>query len=205
MEKRGKYIVFEGCEGCGKTTQISLFSEHLKRRGIDYQSVAEPGGTDLGREIRTQLLNYERYAASAITKILLFSAARSDLFEKKIIPGLEEGQVIVSDRSYYSTIAYQGAGEGFDIKWIMEMNRTATRGIRPDLTFILDIDPRIGLKKETVSTSFSKEELEYHLRVRQGFLEIVRENPECVVVPYVDGIERMQKSIRKIAHKRLGL
>lgn len=204
MNKRGHYVVFEGCEGCGKTTQISLLEKYLLEKGIDCKSVNEPGGTPLGRKIRIILLDYRR-KLSPLTQLLLFEVARLSLHNQEIIPSLKKGQTIISDRSKYSSLAYQGYGGNMNLTLIKTLNYIATRGTKPDLTYILDIDSSVGLKREKVFTSFSNEDLEYHQRVRQGFLEIAKENSDCVIIPYVDGVEKMQDRIRAVVDKRLNL
>ena len=204
MEKRGKYIVFEGGEGCGKTTQSFSLKKYLLEKGINCKKVHEPGYTPLATEIREKLLNYKE-EIDPLTEIFLFEAGRADLFQKEIIPSLNKGQTIISDRSGYSTLAYQGYGGERDLNLIKKLNHIATRGIKPDLTFIIDINPERGLKKEVSSNRFAEKGLEYHQRVRQGFLDIAKENDDCVVVPYIEGIEKMQSIIRDIMQKRLNL
>jgi len=207
MKKRGYYIVFEGGEGCGKTTQVHLLKDYLKAEGIECERVAEPGGTGLGVKIRKKLLEGKiaGLKIDPFSQLILFETARFNLTQKVIIPSLKGRITILSDRSKYSSLAYQGYGAGMNLSLIRTLNHIATRGLKPDLTCILDIDPSLGLKKEIDSTSFSQEELEYHLRVRQGFLEIAKTNSECVVVPYEDGAEKMQEKIRKIVDERLNL
>jgi len=204
MKRKGFYIVFEGGEGCGKTTQSQLFQNYLITKGIDSKRVYEPGYTLLAKDMRRMLLQY-KLDIDPLTEIFLFEAGRADLFNKEIIPSLKKGQTIISDRSAYSTLAYQGYGGGKDIDLIKKLNYAATRGIKPDLAFIVDINPKEGLKKETSSDRFAKKGLEYHQRVRLGFLEIAKENKNCAVIPYTEGIEKMQERIRDIAQKRLGL
>jgi dTMP kinase len=201
---KGNYIVFEGGEGCGKSTQSFYLNKYLFEKGIPCKRVHEPGYTPLASEIREKLLNFKD-EIDPLTELFLFEAGRSDLFKKEIIPSLEQEKTIVSDRSGYSTIAYQGYGGKMDLDWIKKLNRLATRGIKPDLTFIIDIDPKRGLMKEISSNRFAQKGLEYHQRVREGFLEIAKENSDCVIIPYIEGIEKMQGIIRDITKKRLNL
>lgn len=201
---KGNYIVFEGGEGCGKSTQSFYLNKYLFEKGIPCKMIHEPGYTSLASDIREKLLNYKD-EIDPLTEMFLFEAGRSDLFKKEIIPSLEQGKTIVSDRSGYSTLAYQGYGGEIDLEWIKKLNRLATRGIKPNLTFIIDIDPKRGLMKEVYSNRFAQKGLEYHQRVREGFIDIAKENSDCVIVPYIEGIEKMQGIIRDITQKRLGL
>lgn len=207
--KKGKYLVFEGGEGCGKSTQAQILHDYLTKRKIDCILTREPGGTPLGEEIRTILLHpdLKKYPK---TNLFLFEAARIQIFEEVIIPSLEKGTTIITDRSGYSTLAYQGHGQGVDLDLIRKLNEIATRGIKPDLMFILDIDPIKGLERLT-TTEFGKrdamesEGLAFHTRVNQGFLRIAKENPDiAIVIPYREGdITSMQEEIRRYVKDKL--
>lgn len=207
--QRGRYIVLEGGEGCGKSAQSQLLYDYLTKKKVDCILTREPGGTTVGEEIRSILLHPD-LKKHLDTSLFLFEAARKQIFEDLIIPSLERGATVITDRSGYSTLAYQGYGQGVDLDLIRKLNEVATRGIKPDLMFILDIDPTIGLEKLTTKEFRKKDFMEsqgpkFHARVNAGFLEIARDNPNIsVVIPYREGdIKGMQKEIRKYVEERL--
>ncbi len=198
MTKRGKYIVIEGLEGCGKTTQAELLYNYLKEKNIPCHLGREPGGIKAAEGMR-EILKHNPNDISPRGELFGFEFSRTEFFDKIVIPKLDEGITIISDRSGYSTIAYQGYGGNIKIYWIELMNNIATRGIKPDIAFIIDIDLEKGLEKEVVKDRFSNKGLEYHKRVRNGYLDIVKLNPnECILIKYIsDNPEKMQKQIRK--------
>jgi len=200
--KRGKYIVIEGGEGCGKTYQSDLLFQELSKRGVNCFLGREPGGIKSAEEMR-QILKHNPEDISPIGELFGYEFARAEFFDKIVIPKLNEGTTIISDRSGYSTLAYQGYAGKVNLNWIKQMNRIATRGIKPDLAFIIDINPEIGLSKEVVKDRFSAKGLEYHQKVRQGYLEVARSNPEiCNVIEYIpNGAWEMHLDIRNYVNK----
>ncbi|HYA14568.1 MAG TPA: dTMP kinase [Syntrophales bacterium] len=185
--KMGRFISFEGIEGCGKTTQIKLAGEYLKQNNIPFIITEEPGGTPIGRRIREILLN--KGAGEEIckeTEILLFSAARAQHVKDVIIPSLKKGTVVLCDRFYDATIAYQGFGRGLDINLIRFLNDFSSSNIKPDLTFLFDLPVEVGLKRAVNRISrmkeglaedrFEREDLEFHIRVREGYLFLARQD-----------------------------
>ncbi len=176
----GKFITFEGIEGCGKTTQIKLAGEYLKQHHIPCITTEEPGGSPLGRRIREILLNkgsLEEICGE--TELLLFSAARAQHVREVIIPALREGKVVLCDRYYDATIAYQGFGRKLDIEFIGIINDFSSCNLKPGLTFLLDLPVEAGLKramdrisriKGPAEDRFEREDLEFHRRVREGYL-----------------------------------
>jgi len=204
MAYPGKYIVIEGGEGSDKSKQANLLFEYLQGINIDCVRCREPGTTKTGERIRKILKN----PGSLLTphqQMELFLEAREDLFKEVIIPGLNSGKVIVADRSGYSTEAYQGYGDGIDLGLIKKLNYKVTQGIRPDLLFIIDVDEKIGLGKETVKDKFSAQRPEYHARVNSGYRQIFQENFDiAVVIQYMEGnISGMHEEIRAKVHERL--
>ncbi|HIG94583.1 MAG TPA: dTMP kinase [Nanoarchaeota archaeon] len=203
--KKGKYIVFEGGEGCGKSTQSKLLYENLISKGYDCIHIREPGSTKEAQKLRCRLLNSKR-ELSVNGERILFARARHSLFEQVIIPALNEDKIVLSDRSFYSTLAYQGYGSEYPIKSMENLIDVATFGIKPDLAIMIDIDPKIGLKKEINPDRFAQKLFEYHQRVNQGFLQLARDNKECILIPYVEGkVELMQESIQYYLKQRLNL
>jgi dTMP kinase len=174
---RGLFFVFCGGEGCGKTTQAKLFYNYLRRIGKAAILTKEPGGDDgVGRDIRKILLNPDyKDRVDDMAELLLFEANRAQHTEKVIKPALERGEIVVCDRFNADTYAYQvSARKAVSGRNFLSLDKLATRGLQPDFYFYIDIDPEIGLarkKKERVLTRFEKENLDFHRRVREGFLE----------------------------------
>lgn len=182
--KKGIFITFEGIDGSGKTTQINALIDRLQAAGISYLLLREPGGTEIGEKIRDILLDKNHHRMCAITELLLYSASRYQLTESRIIPALETGEVVICDRFYDSTTAYQGYGRGIDLDFIRQLNTVATKSLAPDKTFILDITlderhRRLGRKS---LDRLEKEALDFHQRVRAGFLKMAIDEPQRLVV-----------------------
>lgn len=179
----GLFISFEGCEGCGKSTQAKRLAVELQRLGYAVTRTYEPGGTPLGQQLRRYLKKVHEAAISPEAEMLLFAAARSQLTRDILVPALEQNQIVICDRYSDSTVAYQGFGRGLSLDTIAEVNRIATRGLRPDLVFLLDMDPSRALqRKKATRDRFEHEVLEFHLRVREGYLRIAHEDPSRWVV-----------------------
>ncbi len=206
MAERGRYIIIEGGEGGGKTTQAELLYNFLREKNIPCCLSREPGGIGSAEGMRT-ILKHNAENISPVGEVFGFEFTRAEFFDKIVIPKLGEGINMISDRSGYSTIAYQSYGSGLDIDWIKSMNKKAMFGVEPDIAFIIDIDPKIGLEKEVVKDRFSEKGIEYHQRVRQGFLDIAKENPEkVIVIDYIqNGREKMQEQIREYVSKFLNI
>jgi dTMP kinase len=183
---RGKFITFEGSEGCGKSTQSKLLLEHLKSRGFPAKLIREPGGVTISEKVRSILLDKGNTAMNKECETLLYMASRAQLVEEVILPELKQGTILISDRFLDSTLAYQGYGCGVDIKTIRAIGLFATKGIGPDLTFLLDLDTEEGLRRRgSERDRIEMRSLEYHGKVRKGYLEIARQEPERVVL--IDG------------------
>jgi dTMP kinase len=176
LTKNPAFIAFEGINGCGKTTLHRLVSQHLRAAGAAVVDTREPGGTELGKEIRKLVLEWPGEKKSDRAELLLFAADRAEHVDKVISPALSRGDTVLCDRYLYSTITFQGHGRGINRQWIDQANALATQGVVPDLVILLDIDPTLALQRIASRTgngrdSFEDEELEFHARIRRGFLE----------------------------------
>ncbi len=203
--KKGFYIMLEGGEGCGKDYQVDLIETRL-RKNYEVIITREPGGTFEAEQIR-EILLANKNKLSPITELFLYEAARRDLNEKVIMPKLEKGGIILSKRGFPSTYAYQGFGGGLDLKIIERENNLAMRNCFPDLICIIDIDPVIGLQKEVNPDRFAAKELEYHKKVREGYLDFARKYSDIsVIIPYQEGNpQKMQEEIIEHIKKKLNI
>lgn len=188
LEKlRGKFITFEGAEGAGKSTQSKLLVEHLNSCGIEAVWTREPGGSKGAEEIREVLVKGAVNKWDGITELLLMYAARRDHTEKKIRPLLNDGVVVVSDRYFDSTLAYQGYGHELDLKKIEAVKKIVLGGFEPHLTIVFDIDIQNGLDRTHTRgkrNRFDDMKIDFHSRVRKGFLDLVKNEPKrCKLLP----------------------
>ena len=191
--REGRFVSFEGIEGCGKTTQITLLSEYLKKHSIAHTITREPGGTAVGEGIRKVLLNSETIRLTAASELLLFYASRSQNIQEKIKPALERNEIVICDRYYHASMAYQGYGRGIPLDFIRKLTDLVCDPYRPDLTFLLDIEPEIGLARARTRNHgrienegrFEAEDLEFYNRVREGYLELASED-ERIQLLYAD-------------------
>ena len=189
--RKGYFITFEGADGCGKTTQIQLLGEYLNKKNIQYILTREPGGSDLGIHLRKILLHYEN-PVSNIAETFLYLADRAQHIEYKIKPALQEGKIVLCDRHTDSTLAYQGYGRCQDLEKIKYLNNLATNGIKPDLTIVFDIDSEVAQKRlQGEKDRLEAEGLEFHKKLRQGYLDIAKKDPKRVKV--VDANQSIEK------------
>ena len=188
MKYPGALITFEGLDGCGKTTQLELEVERLRGLGHIVTATKEPGGTAAGQQIREIVLQAAAVPLAPLTELALMFAARSQHIEEVILPALELGKLVLCDRFTDSTVAYQGHGRGVAHDAIMAMDELLCYGVRPDLTLLLDIDPETAARRtgsrnraaHQTETRFEEEGLEFFRRVRTGYREIARNEPERV-------------------------
>ena len=182
MADRGLLITFEGTDGAGKTTQIQRLSADLRQAGYDVCLTREPGGTPISEQIRDMLLNPDHSEMAATTELLLYAASRAQHVSEVIKPALEAGKVVISSRFADATVVYQGYGRGLDLDRIHHLNRIATDGITPDLTFVLDLPVEIGLHRVQNSRGgldrLESEKIEFHRRLREGYQTIARQEPQ---------------------------
>ncbi len=178
---KGLFITFEGPEGSGKSTHCKLLAEALEQRGVQSVLVREPGGTAVGEAIRQIIKSdFDGQAMCHLTELFLFEAARAQLVMELIEPALTQGRVILCDRFTDSTVVYQGYGRGLDKEMIFKLNKVATNNLQPDITFLLDVPAEEGLKrinKRGVNDRIEKEQIDFHQRIRSGYLELARMFP----------------------------
>jgi dTMP kinase len=182
---RGAFITFEGIDGCGKSTQLRLLASELRVRGLNVVTTREPGGTPLGQKLRTALLDVQEQV-DPVTELLVFAADRAQHVRKHLLPALKENQVVLSDRYADATVAYQGAGRGFDLALIREIIQLATGGLTPDLTLLFDLsvaESAVRTRRRVESKYTDRldiEDAEFHTRVRNAYLEIAKSEPDRV-------------------------
>ncbi|MBI4496153.1 MAG: dTMP kinase [Deltaproteobacteria bacterium] len=183
------FITFEGIEGSGKTTQLGHLTSYLADRKRPYLVTREPGGTEIGEQIRQILLSSASAGMEGMAELFLYLAARVQHFRQVIAPALREGKIVLCDRFFDATVAYQGYGRGLSLEWLEDLHRRALEGVKPDLTFLLDLPVEEGLKrawkrmeeKAGPEDRFEKEPLDFHRRVREGYLALARKEPGRVI------------------------
>lgn len=202
------FITFEGGEGCGKSTQVSLLAKALEDKGKDIITTREPGGTEGAEAIRKLLVTGSTNRWDGKTELLLHVAARNDHIHRLIRPALEEGKIVVSDRFSDSTMAYQGYGHGLDLSLIKQCHDLLLGGMQPDITFLLDIEPEKGIertqKRSGDENRYEQMDKAFHTKVRQGFLAISEEYPDRVKV--IDAswpINQIHQKIMEIIFKTI--
>ncbi|MCL2679610.1 MAG: dTMP kinase [Dehalococcoidia bacterium] len=178
------FITFEGGDGCGKSSQSRALLQHLQRERVPALLTREPGGTALGESISRWLKWHKETELSAAGELLLFSASRNQLVNEVIAPALKRGETVICDRFYDSTLAYQGYGRGLDLDIIKQLNDLAAEGLKPTFTILLDIPADQGLARKNAASRdrFEKEELAFHEQVRQGYLQLARNEPQRFLV-----------------------
>ncbi|HNV87247.1 MAG TPA: dTMP kinase [Candidatus Omnitrophota bacterium] len=181
MKHKGLFITFEGPEGSGKSTLIRFAQRYFRRRGISVLLLREPGGTPVSEKIR-EILLHEKGHVSEESELLLYLAARAELMKEKIFPAIEKGMVVLCDRFHDSTRAYQGYGLGISLRLIDEIGTFVKKGIEPDLTILLDTDVGNGLRRAGRGDRIEKRSVAFHQRVRRGFLDLARKNPDRIKI-----------------------
>ena len=179
------FITLEGPEGSGKTSHIPYLVEHLREKGYTLFPTREPGGTSIGEQIREVIHDLKNVEMHPRTETLLYQAARAQIVEQVFKPRLADGEIVISDRYYDSTIAYQGYGHQQDLEQVRALVKYATGGLIPDLTILLDVDVEEGLRRKRKDNEWNRMDaytVEFHRRVRSGYLEMVKAEPNRWVV-----------------------
>jgi dTMP kinase len=179
------FVTFEGVEGCGKSTQVAALASHLEARGVPVIVSREPGGTPLGEELRAILLDHGQAGMLPETELFLYLASRAEHVAQVVTPGLERGAVVISDRYGDASVAYQGGGRELGAELVESLNHVATHGVKPDVTFLLDLDPEEGLERLVERAGgrpdgrdrIESEALEFHERVRDAYLQAADRDP----------------------------
>jgi dTMP kinase len=201
------FITFEGIEGCGKTTQIKRLAARLGGCGIEFISTLEPGGTRIGQDIRRMLLDSKNGNLSPLAELILYAADRAQHIEEIVKPALEQGKWVICDRFFDATVAYQGAGRGLDMSLIKTLNDLVTKGIKPDITLLLDCPPETGigraLKRNDLlghdgQDRFEREKMEFHKKVRSGYLDISRHEPRFSIIDASRSEDEVEENIFKV-------
>lgn len=197
------FLTLEGPEGSGKSTQCKLLAEHLTSLGHNVLLTREPGGTEISQQVRQIIMDMKNKSMFPATEFLLFSSARAQLVREKIRPHLNSGGIVICDRYFDSSLAYQGYGHGLPLDSIRAITTFATDNLTPDLTLLLDIDPERGLRRRQSNNEewnrLDDYELAFHRRVRDGFFELVKAAPARWRVINADkNVEELQKEIREI-------
>jgi dTMP kinase len=187
-------ITFEGIDGAGKSTLAQMTFDFLRQKGVEVTLYREPGGTEIGERLREMLFSEVK---DSILELLLFEASRRSLVIQRIKPDLVSKKVVIVDRFTDSTLAYQGYGRGIDLTLIMHLNDLATEGVRPDLTFLIDIDPTTSLKRIGKLNRF--EDVNFLTKVRKGFLELASREPERFFL--INGDKPLKEAFEEVVKK----
>ena len=202
------FITFEGLDCSGKTTQAQFLCDRLKEERRDFMFLREPGGTEISDKIRAILLDRDHLEMTQIAELFLFSAARTQLVSEVIHPSLEAGRIVVCDRFYDSTTAYQGYGRGLNLETVKKVNTVASLGIAPDLTFVLDIElGEIGRRRAAGKLTADRMEgagAQFYEKVRHGYLQIAKVEPKrCIAVNGMKPRQEIHEEIWNIVQKKL--
>ena len=198
---KGSFIVMEGPDGSGKSTQIQLLKEYLERKGYECIVTREPGGTVIGEEIRDIILDPSHKSMSDVTEMLLYAASRAQLMSEVIIPALEDGKMVLSDRFVDSSIVYQGIARGLGIETVSGINAPGIGQYKPDCIFFIDISEEEGLRRKKEQKKLDRleqESIDFHHMVSEGYRKVLSDRSEVVYINGMDEVENIQNQIRDV-------
>lgn len=203
---KGKFITFEGCEGVGKSRQIVMLEEYLKKHNVHYYLTREPGGTDISEQIRNIILDGKNSAMTDECEALLYAAARVQLLKEVIKGKLDAGELVICDRFVDSSLAYQGKARGLGYDFVEKINDYAIKNFKPDYTIFLDLSPEAAFKRKGGADASDRVELsgmEFHNRVYEGYKELAAENPQRIIVidPTGDRFQTHEKIISALKER----
>lgn len=210
-----RFITFEGGDGTGKTTQLKALESHLRGKRRSCVSTREPGGTSLGKLIRQVLLEVGKQPIASPTELFLYLADRAQHVQEVILPAIDGGKIVLCDRYTDSTLAYQGYGRGIDLDLLRQLNDFANRGVKPDLTLLLDCPVELGLSRTAQRQSnagsarsredrFEREKVEFHEKVRAGFLAMARAEPERFrIIDASRSVEQVSREIQNVIDREM--
>lgn len=207
---KGFLITFEGVEGGGKTTEVVRIKERLRKAGKDVVVVREPGGTVISEQIREVVLSSKNIGMTYTTEVLLFLAARAQIYQEIVIPSLKIGKIVLMDRSRDSSVVYQGMVRGFGRQLIEKLNNISTKETYPDLTILLDVPVKIGLERRVESGKVDRLDMEakdFHRQARQAYLKIAKANDHqrWHIIDSLKSIDEVEERIWEIVSKKLGI
>ena len=202
----GMFIVMEGPDGSGKTTQIDLLREFLHQKGYECIITREPGGTVIGEAIRSIILNPDHKEMADVTEMLLYAASRAQLMHEVIIPALESGKMVISDRFVDSSVVYEGIARGLGKEPVASVNAPGIGEHRPDCVFFIDLSEEEGIhrkKKQKKLDRMEQESIDFHHLVSEGYREVLKNRPEVIPIDGDDSIENIHRQIRNEIEKRI--
>lgn len=210
MSSSGFLITFEGGEGGGKTTQIATLAEKLKTAGKDVVALREPGGTTISEQIREVVLSAKNEGIAYTTEVLLFQAARAQIYEEVVLPALADGKIVLMDRSRDSSVVYQGMVRGFGVDLIEQLNNISTKKTYPDLTLLLDVEVTEGLQRRADSGKVDRldgEDTSFHDKIRSAYLQVAQEDTSgrWVVIDANQDVGEVTDAIWQTVAKKLSL
>lgn len=207
MEKKAWFIVFEGIDGSGKSTQIQALHQHMRHLGLEAVLTREPGGTKIGEEIRKTLLDRSNVTMDAMTEMLLYAASRAQHVKEHIMPSLQKGISVISDRYVLSSYVYQGCARGIDLDIVKRVNRYATNGLTPHMTFFIDIHNQEALKRRKNRCAEDRLELEddaFFEKLCNGYRSLLAHIPNAITVNGMQSEEEVTHELIAKLHERIG-
>ncbi|MEE9542016.1 MAG: dTMP kinase [Candidatus Bipolaricaulota bacterium] len=196
MDLQGKLIVFEGIDFTGKSTQVELLANYLRRNNLTVTTTHEPGGTPLGEKLRKIILSRRNDELLPFSELLLLITSRAQLCSEIIEPALHMGHVVISSRYRFSSIAYQGYGRGIDLGLVQQLNEAATQSRAADITFLIDLQAELAVeRKPKKHDRIEKEDLLFYRRVRQGYLKLAHNNPRVKIIDGAMSVEEIARAV----------